>query len=65
MPGEGHDVALHSHTRALMFLTPDALSARLIAPSADHIERLSGVRPCPGIPAACGLPEQPEACTTG
>lgn len=45
MAAEGHDVALHSHTRALMFMTPDALAARLTA-SADHIARLSGVRPC-------------------
>lgn len=45
MAAEGHDVALHSHTRALMFLTPEALAARLTA-SADHIEQVTGVRPC-------------------
>jgi peptidoglycan-N-acetylglucosamine deacetylase len=57
MRAEGHDVALHSHTRALMFLTPDALAARLRA-SADHIERLSGVRPCPAFRPHAGFRSQ-------
>ena len=48
---EGHAVALHSHTRRLMLLTPDALGRTLVA-AADRIERLTGHRPCPGVPAA-------------
>ena len=43
---EGHAVALHSDTRALMLIEPDDLSAHLLA-SADRIERLAGHRPCP------------------
>ena len=45
---EGHSVALHSHTRALMFMTPDALAHKLTA-AADRIERLAGSRPCPAF----------------
>jgi peptidoglycan/xylan/chitin deacetylase (PgdA/CDA1 family) len=50
-------VALHSHTRVLMFLTPEQLSARLMA-SADHIERLSGVRPCAAFRPHAGFRSQ-------
>jgi chitooligosaccharide deacetylase len=42
---EGHGVALHSHTRALMIDRPSALAARLEA-QADAIEALAGARPC-------------------
>ena len=43
---EGHGVALHSATRALMLKAPDELAALLVA-QADRIEELSGARPCP------------------
>jgi peptidoglycan-N-acetylglucosamine deacetylase len=42
---EGHAVALHSHTRAYMFMTPAAFAQTLTA-AADHIERVAGRRPC-------------------
>jgi peptidoglycan/xylan/chitin deacetylase (PgdA/CDA1 family) len=42
---EGHAVALHSNTRALMIKTP-AEFARLLTGYADRIERLAGSRPC-------------------
>lgn len=42
---EGHAVALHSHTRALMVMKPDDLAATLTA-AADRIEGLAGRRPC-------------------
>ena len=42
---EGHAVALHSHTRALMVMQPEDLAATLTA-AADRIERLAGGRPC-------------------
>ena len=42
---EGHGVALHSHTRALMFLPPEGL-AQILRAAADRIERLAGQRPC-------------------
>ena len=42
---EGHAVALHSHTRALMVMKPEDLAATLSA-AADRIERLAGGRPC-------------------
>ncbi len=45
MFGEGHAVALHSHTRRLMFLSPDELAERLET-AADRIEQLAGTRPC-------------------
>jgi peptidoglycan-N-acetylglucosamine deacetylase len=57
MAAEGHDVALHSNTRKLMFLTPEALAARLTA-AADHIERLSGVRPCRAFRPHAGFRSQ-------
>jgi peptidoglycan-N-acetylglucosamine deacetylase len=42
---EGHAVALHSDTRALMVKSPDALAA-ILTTQADRIEQLSGRRPC-------------------
>ena len=42
---EGHAVALHSNTRALMIKTP-AEFARLLTGYADRIEHLAGSRPC-------------------
>ena len=42
---EGHAVALHSHTRTLMFKTPGGL-ARTLARAADRMEQLTGHRPC-------------------
>jgi chitooligosaccharide deacetylase len=42
---DGHGIALHSHTRALMLDAPAALAARLEA-QADAIEALAGTRPC-------------------
>ena len=43
---EGHAIALHSHTRALL-LKSRATLERLLTGQADEIERLSGHRPCP------------------
>ena len=45
MFAEGHGVALHSDTRALMIKSPDDLAATLTA-AADRIERMAGSRPC-------------------
>lgn len=42
---EGHAVALHSHTRAYMLMSPDRF-ARTLTAAADHIERIAGRRPC-------------------
>jgi peptidoglycan/xylan/chitin deacetylase (PgdA/CDA1 family) len=42
---EGHDVALHSHTRAYMLMSAAAFSRTLEA-IADHIEQVAGRRPC-------------------
>jgi peptidoglycan/xylan/chitin deacetylase (PgdA/CDA1 family) len=42
---DGHAVALHSHTRALMFKTAGGL-ARTLTQAADRLERLAGRRPC-------------------
>jgi peptidoglycan/xylan/chitin deacetylase (PgdA/CDA1 family) len=42
---EGHVVALHSHTRAPMFSTPDGVAAMLTR-NAARIERLTGHTPC-------------------
>jgi peptidoglycan/xylan/chitin deacetylase (PgdA/CDA1 family) len=41
----GHRVALHSHTRADMLMSPEAFARRLTA-AADHIEQVAGQRPC-------------------
>jgi peptidoglycan/xylan/chitin deacetylase (PgdA/CDA1 family) len=45
MFADGHAVALHSATRALMLMPPDAF-ARTLTEAADHIERVGGRRPC-------------------
>ena len=45
MFAEGHAVALHSETRALMIKSPEEL-ARLLTGYADRIEQLAGTRPC-------------------
>ncbi len=46
MFADGHAVALHSHTRALMIMPPDALATAL-SDAAARIEQLAGERPCP------------------
>jgi chitooligosaccharide deacetylase len=46
MFAEGHAVALHSGTRALMLASPEDFAATLTA-FADRIETLAGSRPCP------------------
>ena len=43
---DGHAVALHSNTRALMMMTPEAL-ASVLTRNADRIAQLAGSRPCP------------------
>lgn len=45
MVAEGHRIGLHSHTRALMFLSPDELAGRLTT-FAARLERLTGRAPC-------------------
>ena len=42
---EGHGVALHSHTRAKLFLNPDELGRRLTA-FAHRLETITGQPPC-------------------
>jgi len=42
---EGHAVALHSATRAYMLMSATTF-ARTLGEAADHIERLTGQRPC-------------------
>lgn len=42
---EGHAVALHSHTRMLMFKTPGGL-ARTLTDAADRMQQLTGHPPC-------------------
>jgi peptidoglycan-N-acetylglucosamine deacetylase len=42
---DGHAVALHSHTRGDMLMSPAAFAAMLRA-HADRIEQLTGSRPC-------------------
>jgi peptidoglycan-N-acetylglucosamine deacetylase len=42
---EGHQIALHSHTRAKMFMQPDALAARLTAFSA-RLQEITGQPVC-------------------
>ena len=42
---EGHGVAMHSNTRALMLASPEGLAA-MLEEQADTIESLSGARPC-------------------
>ena len=45
MFAEGHGVALHSHTRRLMTLSPGELQ-RTLDEAADRMERLTGSEPC-------------------
>jgi len=45
MFAEGHAVALHSHTRAYMLMSPETFSRTLTA-AADRIEQMAGRRPC-------------------
>lgn len=45
---EGHAVALHSHTRALMVMSPEQLAETLTA-AAGRIRRLAGGEPCPAF----------------
>ena len=45
MAAEGHAVALHSHTRTLMFLQPDELGRRLTS-FATRLEHVTGQPPC-------------------
>src|SRR5438874_9641375 len=45
MFGDGHAVALHSHTRAYMLMSP-ATFARTLTAAADHIAQVAGQRPC-------------------
>jgi peptidoglycan-N-acetylglucosamine deacetylase len=42
---EGHAVALHSETRALMVQSPPELAA-ILTRNADRIEQMTGTRPC-------------------
>jgi len=46
MHDEGHAVAVHSHTRALMLASPDALAER-VRTDADRIATAAGAPPCP------------------
>jgi chitooligosaccharide deacetylase len=43
---EGHAIGLHSGTRRLMAMPPEALAARLTR-AADRIASIAGVQPCP------------------
>ena len=45
---DGHAIALHSHTKRLMALSPDAL-ARTLDQAEARLTRLTGVRPCPAF----------------
>ena len=45
MFAEGHAVGVHSHTRRLMWQSPQAL-ADTVAAAADRIEALAGTQPC-------------------
>jgi peptidoglycan/xylan/chitin deacetylase (PgdA/CDA1 family) len=45
MFADGHAVALHSHTRRYMLMTPQRF-AQTLTEAADHIERVAGARPC-------------------
>jgi peptidoglycan-N-acetylglucosamine deacetylase len=45
MFADGHAVALHSHTRAYMMMSPENF-ARTLTAAADHIEQVTGYRPC-------------------
>ena len=45
MFADGHSVALHSGSRALLLMSPDEF-ARTLTEAADRIEALTGERPC-------------------
>jgi chitooligosaccharide deacetylase len=45
MFADGHAVALHSHTRRDMLVSPETF-ARTLTAAADHIEQIAGRRPC-------------------
>jgi peptidoglycan/xylan/chitin deacetylase (PgdA/CDA1 family) len=45
MFADGHAVALHSHTRAHMLMSPGAFT-RVLTGAAHHIEQVTGHRPC-------------------
>ena len=45
MFAEGHAVALHSHTRSYMLMSPETF-ARTLTAAADRIEQMAGRRPC-------------------
>jgi peptidoglycan/xylan/chitin deacetylase (PgdA/CDA1 family) len=45
MFADGHAVALHSHTRAYMLMSAETF-AHTLTSAADHIEQVSGHRPC-------------------
>lgn len=45
MFADGHAVALHTHTRAYMVMSPKTF-ARTLTAAADHIEQVAGHRPC-------------------
>jgi peptidoglycan-N-acetylglucosamine deacetylase len=45
MFADGHAVALHSHTRAYMLMSPTTF-ARTLTAAADHIAQVAGHRPC-------------------
>ena len=45
---DGHAIALHSHTRRYMVMSPDDL-ARTLSTAADRIEQITGRRPCPAF----------------
>jgi peptidoglycan/xylan/chitin deacetylase (PgdA/CDA1 family) len=45
MFADGHSVALHSHTRAHMLMSPETF-ARTLTAAADHIEQVARHRPC-------------------
>ncbi|MPY90109.1 MAG: polysaccharide deacetylase family protein [Luteitalea sp.] len=54
MVAEGHDVALHSNERSLMFRTPEALAEQL-GQAAQHIEQITGQPPCAAFRPHGGL----------
>ena len=45
---EGHAVALHTHTRTVMFKTPAGV-ARTLRAAANRMESMTGHRPCPAF----------------
>jgi peptidoglycan/xylan/chitin deacetylase (PgdA/CDA1 family) len=45
MSDDGHAIALHSHTRRYMLMSPEMLASTLTA-AANHVEQVAGRRPC-------------------